>query len=53
MAILDGGWDPRSDVFVGVGEPLVMYAGVAVDIEDEDGIVVMLDTGIGVLPFVL
>ena len=53
MAILDGGWDPRSDVFVVVGEPLVMYVGGAVDIEDEDGVAVMLDIGIGVLPFVL
>lgn len=53
MAILDGGWDPRRDVVAGEVEPLVMYVGVAIDVEDEGGMVVVLGKGIGVLPFVL
>ena len=53
MAIFDGGWEPRSDVLVGVGEPLLMYVGVAVDVENVEGMVVMLEIGVGVLPFVL
>lgn len=53
MAILEGGWEPRSDVLVGVGEPLLMYVGVAFDVDNVEGMVVMLEIGVGVLPCVL
>lgn len=53
MAIFEGGWDPRREVFVGVDEPLVMYVGVAVGVENVGGTFMMLETGVGVLPFVL
>jgi hypothetical protein len=53
MAICDGGWELRSDVLVGVDEPLLMYVGVAVDVEKVEGMVVMIEIGVGVLPFVL
>jgi hypothetical protein len=56
MAVFEGGSEPRREVFgvgEGEGEPLVMYVGVGVAFESMEGMVVMLEVGVGVLPLVL
>lgn len=40
-------------MFVGVGEPLLMYVGVAIDVATGEEMVVTLETSVGVLSLVL
>ena len=53
IAIFVGGRDPRNEVFVGIGEPLLIYVDVAFGEGNAVGILVMLAIVVAMLPFVL